>query len=566
MPDKAAKQVDYNGHVVFQDVATKKIGLVIDGTNPDHVGIVDALRLEGFFHDVFSIETLSKTDPLPPLLVVAGPLGFTNDHVKKLRDHVSRGNGLIALGALEPLENILGIMYCFPVFPFPVGGIKHRSAGEGYIRLEKPSQFSLGNIDNMFPLHVFGCQPVEADDGTSLVSFETSMKPVKSWSAVTARHYGQGTCMHVAIDIPGTIRRVQEGRHVDQDGIPPADGMSPIDDGILKAEDGLVLDWDKDRRPMSATERIPAFTVPVCDVLRRLFSRCIEYLADECNINVKRVDYWPGGADFVALISHDSDMNDESLGEHLLGEIDSRRIHTTWCIQPPGYSRSFCEKIVAHGHEIALHFDSIAYPDNKMKSPGEMHGLFSHECLSAQYNEVLHNSGQKCLYSNKNHYTRWEGRLQFFEWCETLGIRVDQSKGPSKCGTMGFPFGSCHPWQAMTADGSLIGCAEISFQSQDFGLQGPEDVIDDILVPVRRVHGIAHVIFHPAHSRNQSVNRLMHQFIDKVVDSGGRFHTSEEIGSWYFARKDALARGVPLPLGAVVLERVPGSREWRRLD
>nr|MDO8118626.1 hypothetical protein [Candidatus Sigynarchaeota archaeon] len=565
MSNKIGPDIDYNGHIIFKDHASQKIGLVIDVNNPDHVIIVDTLRHEGFLHDVFSLDTFSAIDVVPPVLVIAGPLDLTIEHVRKITEHVARGGAAIAVGALEPLENLLGIMFCYPVFHFPVGGIKHRSAGEGFIRFEERSTFSLSRLDDMFPLHVLGCLPVEADGSKTLVSFKTLKEPGTTWSAITKKNHGKGTCLHLALDLAGTIRRVQEGMYVDQDGIPPPDGMSPVDDGILKAEDGLVLDWERDRRVISAKARVPAFVIPVCDVLRKVLSLCIEHVSDQCTINVRRVDYWPDGASFVALISHDSDGNDESLGEHLLGEIDSHGIHTTWCIQPPGYSRVFCEKVVAHGHELALHFDSIAYPDNKMKNPIEMHGLFSNACLESQLHEILKNTGQDSIYSNKNHYTRWEGRVQFFEWCEKLGIRVDQSKGPSKCGTMGFPFGSCHPWQAIGPGGALIGCVEISFQSQDFGLQGPDDIANDLLERVKRVNGVAHVIFHPAHSKNQGVNKLMHQFIDTVVAMGGTFFTSKEIGSWYFTRKDAIARGSPLPPRSVLLERVPLSHGWRRV-
>ena len=87
---------------------------------------------------------------------------------------------------------------------------------------------------------------------------------------------------------------------------------------------------------------------------------------------------------------------------------------------------------------------------------------FTEANLRAQYAWLKAASGVTPV-TNKNHYTRWEGRLQFFEWCERLGLRAEQSRGPSKLGCTGFPFGAAHPYFPARNDGSRNDVLEIGF-------------------------------------------------------------------------------------------------------
>lgn len=560
-----AEQGKYNPPISLPKLASKLVG-VITGSIPGRTNhTIDMMRHEGIFHDVFSIEAFRALDRLPRLLIIIAPVDLEYKDIARLRAHVEIGNGLIVIGKVLALESLLGIMYKVPDFPFPVGGRGEDSIGEGYAH---PSDDALASSlpAGWWPLHAFGCAPVLCDGASILAAYETVHPSSDAWAAITVNTVGRGSAVQVAVDISRTTRLVQEGRYVDQDGIPPPDGLSPVDDGILKCEDGLVLDWTRDRRLTSPSCKVAAFMVPVADAWRKVMMACIETIADACAIPVKRAWYWPGGAEFIGLISHDSDGNDERLARYLLAEIGRAGIHTTWCVEAPGYSREMCTDIQAAGHEIALHFDAIAYPAGKQQDAAGMARLFSRDMLARQLDEVRRKSGCASIYSNKNHYTRWAGRTAFFEWCEALGLRVDQSKGPSKCGTLGFPFGSCHPWQPTRDDGTLIGCCEIGFQSQDFGLQGPADTIDDILDAVKRANGVAHVIFHPAHAKKDGVNKSMHEFITRAKQLGAVFMTSKEIAEWTFDRKNVIATGDATLAGLVVHERDPGRHAWVLVD
>lgn len=91
--------------------------------------------------------------------------------------------------------------------------------------------------------------------------------------------------------------------------------------------------------------------------------------------------------------------------------------------------------ITLAGHEDALHYNAMGDADI---------ATWGWPQMRAQYAWAQAVTGVEGIVSNKNHYTRWEGWTEFYTWCEKLGIEIDQSRGPSKQGTVGFPFGTAH--------------------------------------------------------------------------------------------------------------------------
>ncbi len=550
-----------------------KIGVVAEKWVGNSLYIHEMITYEGLFSEKFKYKKLKRklVKNLPPLLILTSnaPYNLSKWLQKKLRKYVEKGGGLFVFGLIKGIEDLTGNRFRMDnPFPFPIGGIKYRSLGEGYFSL---NELELRNINqnplwsgldsDYFPLHAFGCVAAEAQDSqligqfvpnSSQVSFlvendgdsgseKLNNQPEKS-PAITLKKIGQGFVVHFLVDLVKTIRMIQEGRFVDSDGTPPADGMAPIDDGILKCEDGLVLDWNKDRRLIDTEPfSVPVFLHPISDIWRIIMRKSISMLSTMCGITLSRVSYWPDGADFVLHISHDTDGNKEKQAIQMLKNLNKARerlpqelkypLQTTFCLIPPGYSPSLCENIKKEGHELAFHFDaqSVLLDD-----------IFSSDVLDDQMKETRERTGISSFFSNKNHYTRWEKKVAFFEWLERLGVKVDQSKGPSKCGTMGFPFGSAHPWLPMKGDsitGKFIKCYELSFQSQDPGLQGPLETWKPLMDAVKKVQGVSHFIYHPAHVDKDFVADAMQDMIQYAYKSGGIFMRCDDIIQWVEKRK-----------------------------
>jgi peptidoglycan/xylan/chitin deacetylase (PgdA/CDA1 family) len=220
------------------------------------------------------------------------------------------------------------------------------------------------------------------------------------------------------------------------------------------------------------------------------------------------------------------------LGERMMEVVNALGIRTTFCVIMPGYPADLYERIRASGHEIALHYDAMGAPGDErtLSQWGEPYARAQHAWLLAA-------TGLKSLVSNKNHYTRWEGRLEFFEWCERLGIQAEQSRGPSKLGCAGFPFGTAHPWFPMREDGTRIDVLEVGFQSQDLVIFAPPAAHRPLVDQCVAHHGIVHLIFHPAHIAKDGVEDALRALIDYGRQRGMEWWSCERINAWERARR-----------------------------
>src|SRR5205085_6418156 len=284
-------------------------------------------------------------------------------------------------------------------------------------------------------LHFFNGVAVEAVEAEILVAALDAHGRPTGRAAITERRHGAGCAILIALDLTGSVVQIQQGRYVDTDASPAPDAGGGTTDGMLKAEDGMVLDWHLDRSPIPGLPT-PGFLHPVADELRELLIRSILYAAQQSGHTLPLLWYYPRNLPALGHLSHDTDGHNADLGRQLLHVLMEIDVRGTWCVIMPGYPRELYEALREAGQEIALHFDAL-----------EMGPLseFTEPNLRAQYAWLKAASGIAPI-SNKNHYTRWEGRPQFFEWCDRLGIQAEQSRGPSKLGCAGFLFGTAHPY------------------------------------------------------------------------------------------------------------------------
>ncbi len=525
----------------------------------------EIISYEGFFHSFHTFKEMEENgwNELAPLVLLAAnkPVSISKKAKRALKKHAKKGNAILVLGLIKGLSKVLGIAFRMDnPFPFPIGGVKKKGVGEGYLSLTPKGRAAfkremIGLNEDYFPLHGFGCCAFNCEKAQALAiyepntyeeNFDVEIENLKSgysslkngnsqFPAICTRNLKKGCAVYFGLDIVNTIRQIQEGAYVTRDGQPPADGMAPLDDGILKAEDGMVLNWNMDRRLIHTKEMpVPIFLHPITDLWRNLFASTLIYASKKINCPLSRVKFWPEGKKFVLHISHDTDGNDEEKAQTMLENLNQARqnlpngaeLNTTWCLIPPGYSPKLCQKIRKEGHELAFHFDAQSF---------NVPEIFSYDMFKEQLEETKSHTKVSGFLTNKNHYTRWEGMLDLFEWCEREGIVVDQSKGPSKCGTMGFPFGSAHPWKPMIGDcerGKFINCFELSFQSQDPGLQGPLSSWRFLVDACEKVGGVSHFIFHPAHVDKKFVANAMQELVEYALQKGALCMRSDEIADW----------------------------------
>ncbi len=335
----------------------------------------------------------------------------------------------------------------------------------------------------------------------------------------------------IAPDLPGTLVHIQQGIPIHQDGPPAPDGSAAIDDGILKTDDGAVLDWQQDRTVVAGN---PCFLEPIGDDWRDLLLRSVFSLCQEIGEPLPLLWYWPDDVPAVALLSHDTDGNVEALGWQELEAVERNGIHSSWCFirSPETYPMRLYETVAEHGHEVCLHYDahSAAYPD----------ATFSEASFQDQMRWLRQLLPETAITSNKNHYLRWEGWTEPWRWMEAAGITVDQCKGPSKKGNCGFLFGGSHPWFPIEdpAHGSrLLDVLEINLFAQDLIVAAPPELAEPLISRTRARGGVAHFLFHPAHVAKPGVADAMGHAITFARQQGMPWWTSDRIGRWERGRR-----------------------------
>jgi hypothetical protein len=476
---------------------------------------------------------VATLDDRPSVLVVPGTVALDSDARGRLETLVREGAALIVTGGTSGLDDLLGT----------TSGEPH----EGY--LTEPDVAHPVTAGLPAPLHVFAAAPLRWSTGTPIASLtDTSAANITGAGVVVNRHH-KGATVAIAADIATSVLTIQLGRPIHEDGEPAPDGTAQIDEGILKTDDGVVLSWEHDRIRTALSEPVaecpgkdpaypdgdtPWFGRPVADELRLLLLQAIAWAASETGQSLPLLAEWPDGLEAVGLISHDSDGNLDD-GAHstlrLLAEADVR---STWChIWGPDYPSQYTSDtfplIKDAGHEIALHYNSLDRDG----------GTWGREHLASQAAYVRKEAGVDAFVSNKNHYLRWEGHVEFFHWLADEGIQADQCKGPSKKGNVGYPHGSSLPWFPLDPEtGEFIDVVEIPLQFQDLWLTTPYYPSQTTIAQAKRHHGVAHFLFHQIHLHTKpEVGRAMVNVVSDGRDAGLGWWTSAEINDWERRRR-----------------------------
>ncbi|MEI4768460.1 hypothetical protein WAX74_02170 [Psychrobacillus sp. FJAT-51614] len=477
--------------------------------------IIDRFRIP--YEKVGILEDFNTFDVLIVLQCSGGV-----EVAKKILEYVHSGGTIISYAGLENAREILGFA-------------KTEVLEKGYANL---ACFFNQNV----PLRFLHAEPWESENNSSKVTdigFLNEKIEGKRLSALQRINHGKGVLDRWTVAIPKSIVYLQQGTQpVNKDGIPAPDGSANLDENILKAEDGFELDWDKDR---TYTETgMPYFPYPYADLWKEVIVEHLFKCVIEKGLTLPFVDFWPTDVKYIATISHDSDLNVDESAQITLDTLKSENVQTTWCMIAPGYDSLIYEQIKSDGHEIAFHYNALE----------QENGVWSEEAFKSQLEWIKNSTSTEDIISNKNHYTRFEGWGELYSWCEKNGIQVDQTRGPSKKGNIGFLFGTCHPYFPIAlADekNRLYDVLEIGFLTQDLNHNTLSDssVIQPFLDGVKSVNGVAHFLFHQFHIYNQpKVREALLQLITSAKSQGFTFWTSRQINDWERERRKLSITGI----------------------
>ncbi|MBP1988408.1 hypothetical protein [Paenibacillus eucommiae] len=487
-------------------------------------------------------------------ILIAGSVKDDAASTSVLWKYVEQGGVLISFAGLNALAAKLGCMWK------ERGTVGYAAFGAFYdkaevIRFLQASPWKSSSAENEFLQEEAGelrrGEPGGAPIGAALQRFRI----------------GEGLFDRWAVDIPATIVGFQQGNSpVLEDGVPALDGSAPINEGILKADDRSEMDWHHDR--LYTETGNPYIAYPYADFWRELFIGRLLRTAVGQGLTLPFVGFWPDGIERVATISHDSDGNVEEYALATLAILDELQIQSTWCIIEPGYSTPIYDQIKAAGHELAFHYNALESDDRIWDQDD-----FDRQLLLLQQTAALDK-----VTSNKNHYTRFEGWGELFEWCEARGIESDQTRGPSKKGNVGFLFGTCHPYFPIAWSNDqnrLYDVLEIGFLTQDLDLSShwsDSTIIVPFLEEISKVDGgVAHFLVHQTHiGMRETVRNSFRKIVAEARKRGYVFWRGKEINDWERARRSikvtavddtnvSVEVGMPLPANAVIWAPMPES-------
>ncbi|WP_181376384.1 hypothetical protein [Paenibacillus agaridevorans] len=353
-------------------------------------------------------------------------------------------------------------------------------------------------------------------------------------AALQSFKVGNGYFERWAINMASTVVMLQQGTGpVLTDGVPAPDGTGPVNDNLLKADDRIAQDWEYDR--LRTETGASYFAHPYADYWRELMIGHLIRTAARLGKILPFIGFWPDGVKHVALISHDSDLNEDVHAEATLELLNECDIQSTWCMLEPGYSPYLYERLLEDGHEIGFHY-------NALEADG---GEWNKEEFSRQLDWLKQASGIETCCSNKNHYTRFEGWSELFSWCENNGLQLDQTRGPSKKGNVGFLFGTCQPYFPIAwsnESNRMIDVVELGFLTQDLDVSSiwaDSSIINPILDGVCKVGGVAHFLYHQAHIQTKEpVRRSFRKLVEEARKRDFKFWTGEQINDWYRSRRE----------------------------
>lgn len=434
--------------------------------------------------------------------------------------YVESGNSLLTIGETYGLERLLGVR---------TTGRVH----EGWIEWgDAPVAEGLRSA-----FHFFGARLLEGVDanGQQYGTLVRRNGARTASPALTMLRRGSGLAAMLNFDLMKTVCLIQQGVPVIVDGAPAPDGSGGVDEGYLKTDDGSVLDWERDR---DAVEQTPFYLHPIGDEMRWVLNRLLVNLTRSAGCRLVQKWFWPGGLDGIGHISHDTDGNDAKLAGEMLDWLGLAGVRSTWCIIMPGYEQDINERIVNEGHEVALHYNAMEEEIAESRW-SEAHFRTQLGMLQAQF-------PGRAIVSNKNHYLRWEGDVQFYHWCERAGIKVEQSKGGTKRGNKGFLAGTCHPYVPMggASDGNrsfdLISLPTLAWDPPDEERCTEREAFA-LLERSRDVYGVAHFLLHPG-AMGTMQEGAMGEVLVKLAAHGRslgmEWWTSEEIWRWRRARNE----------------------------
>lgn len=416
---------------------------------------MEALRHFGIS---FSLVTDLDEDRLESIhvLLLVGRTELDSISIATLKRWTERGGHLVVSGSLMGLEGVLGLTA--PITSIAYGTLKPTS----------PSHFWPADTARAKCLSAVTAQ---AESCTVLGAIGED-RPI-----LTTRPSGSGSATYFGVHLGVTASIIQQGTPVERNGVGSMDGSIVLDDGVLKVEDGIALDFDRDRFRINDSTP-PFFALPSADVVREVWIRCIIQALQATGRAYAIVWPWPNHADAVSLWTVDVKHTEFDAFQRIQHLADSVGMHLAWLASSPGLPAEFYRYMRrARGEAGAL---SGNYWDEQAA-----------DRIRMDYLAVTRASATGDLQAVRPESGAWQGWLKYYEALSETSAKLSVAKGSRQAGATGFSFGTCHPFRPIAFSGSAYPLWEVPFVGFVPGM--PNGIGESILQTVQRRHGCFHI-------------------------------------------------------------------------
>jgi hypothetical protein len=437
------------------------------------------------------------------VLFLGGYGQLEEDERTSVEGWVAAGGVLICCGSSWGLDALLGLQ----------GPPKHKS--KGYLTVASAE-------DRLWPdfaanVAFFGGSLYDqAAEDTNIVCL------VDEAVGVTRRRVDDGSAYFICAHIGQSVTLMQMGRSVETDGIGPSDGSACLDDGFLRAEDGVALSFREDRQTVDESD-CPFFGEPYCDALKDLLARVLFEGIEQSGLAMPLVWHWPNNANAVACISLDCTNYDPAPIDSMTRLLGMSGAKACWLVGLPGYPLDVYRALKARGDEVGLMFqaeDQLGWTEDKMKI---QHLSVGRSCVNPNLVSARPSDG------------RWHGWIQFYGLSEEAGSRLSLSKGGRQPGTSGFLFGTSRPFFPLRKDGTPFLAGELPYCVFRPGASTPEPVSKALLAKTAASFGCYHIVSTPQSADDPTESAALRQLVAQCRHANVQFLLPEQI--YRFERK-----------------------------
>lgn len=477
-----------------------RLGVVMASDDP-----YAPLYREAIEHAGLRVEWLEECSPAwletVDVLLLCGYGELSATHRDAIHEWVGDGGSLVCSGGTWGLEETLGVQ--------PNG--MHASSAQ--LRSNKKDRLW---PPAAVPARFFGgtlCKPAGCE----------TVATANGLTAVSRHRVHRGAALFVGPHIGQTLTLMQMGRSVESDAIGPSDGSARLDDGVLRAEDATHLDFDQDRTTIEGCA--PFFGQPHADVVRECWIRAVLNACDLAGVSVPMLWMWPRHAAAVATLSFDCELFDTDSVFRVYRTLAMFGCAASWVVKAPGFSLNAFRAIRAWDHEVALLFDT------------DDAAGWHEERLKIQLTAMRRASARPQILAFRPVDGKWRGLTRAYELAEAAGARLCMGRGGRQPGTMGFLFGTCHPYFPMRRDGSSFYVAELPTTLVEPGEITKDPVCDALLEQTLARHGCLHMVTRPESFDNPTIFASVRRLLSLCKQNRLEFMLPEEIFHFEKARR-----------------------------